>query len=154
MLPSRRSDWVPLQGSRAAAKDGLAALSKVLADPDPRVRRLALDTVAEFEEEKASQLILAALNDPDPSVRSAAASAAGRARAFSTVFSLILSLEDPELEVRQMSKQAIEIITGEDVDLDPAADADLREPKIEELKRWWKEQRMAQLANRFESESS
>jgi HEAT repeat protein len=118
------------------------------------VRRLALDTVAEFEEEKASQLILAALNDPEASVRSAAAHAAGRARAFSTVFSLILSLEDPELEVRQVAKQAIEIITGDEVDLDPAADAALREPKIEELKRWWKEQRMAQLANRLESESS
>jgi hypothetical protein len=107
---------------------------------------LALETIGEFEEEGAAKLIGELINDPDPTVRCAAAAAAARAKAAATVFSLILAIDDTSAEVRQGAMRAIEVITGKIIDLDPLADGPSRQHKIDELKGWWKEERLAQLA--------
>lgn len=150
----RRRDRAPLRPRTGAAMSdaaqeasalGLRGLSGELSSPDPYARQAALETVGELAEERASRILLAALHDPDAGVRSAAAAAAARARASSMVFSLILALDDPAAEVRLTAAMAIEEIADTRVDLSEDADAATRQRVIAELKRWWKQQRLAQL---------
>jgi hypothetical protein len=130
-----------------AMQSGMPALAEALSSPNPKIRKLAIDTIGEFSAEEASQLIIEVLPDPDPGVRCAAIAAAVRAKAPATVFSLILMLDDISVEVRSAAKRAIEALSGEKIAFDPEDEsADLKE-KIEELKRWWKERRLAQLAS-------
>jgi HEAT repeat protein len=150
-LPAR-SRRVPIQAVRAAAADGLQELSKVLANRDPEVRRLALQTVENLEEERATTLIVDLLHDADARVRCAAAAAAGRAQTAGAMFSLILALDDASLEVRQEAVRAIEQITGEPLEIEPSGPRAARQEKIEQLKQSWKERRLAQLASRLQAE--
>lgn len=147
-----RSERVPVRAARVAAADGLEELSKVLANRDPEVRQLALQTVENLEEERATALIVDLLHDADAGVRCAAAAAAGRARTAGAMFSLILALDDASPEVRQEAMRAIELITGEPLGLEPSSPRAARQEKIEELKQSWKERRLAQLASRLEAE--
>lgn len=147
-----RSERLPVRAASVAAADGLEELSKVLADRDPEVRQLALQTVENLEEERATALIVDLLHDADAGVRCAAAAAAGRARTAGAMFSLILALDDASLEVRQEAMRAIELITGEPLGLEPSSPRAERQDKIEELKQSWKERRLAQLASRLEVE--
>jgi len=147
--PHRRPTPMPrppvgdFSAARLAADEGLEALGRALGDPDPKVRTLALDVVCEFSAERAARLLAAMVHDLDPSVRCAAAAAAARLGAPRTVSSLIVALDDPDSGVRAASAQAIEAITGRRIAMedDPAT----QRRQIEELKRWWKEERLAQL---------
>ena len=129
--------------ARLAADEGLEALGRALGDPDPRVRTLALEVVCEFSAERAARLLAAMVHDPDAGVRCSAAAAAARLGAPRTVSSLIVALDDPDSAVRAASAQAIEAITGRSIALE--GDRVTQHRQIEELKRWWKEERLAQL---------
>jgi HEAT repeat protein len=140
------------RASRVAADEGQPALASALSDPDPAVRRLAMRTVGELSDERATRVLTEVLHDPDPSVRSAAAAAAARSRASGVVFSLILALDDPDSDVRAASLLAIEEITGEAIEAGAVEDATRRRELIEGLKQWWKERRFAELATQTETE--
>jgi HEAT repeat protein len=129
----------------------MTSLARLITDPDPRQRELALDAIGELDGERAAALISELLHDPDPGVRTAAAAAAARSRAAPVVFSLILCLEDPQSEVRQQARQAIEVITGQDV---PGVEAPgpLPAEKVEALKSWWKQRRLEDLASELSRE--
>jgi hypothetical protein len=137
----------PFAASELAADDGLTRLAAALSDEDPNARIRALEVICEFSEERASRLIASMLHDPSPSVRRAAAGSAARMKASGTVFSLILALDDADPEVRSAAADAIEAITGKRVRLDDIEDPELRRGELELLKRWWKEQRVAELAS-------
>lgn len=133
--------------AKVAARDGMVRLSAALTNPDPTARMLALEAIGELDAEHAAQMIIDTLHDPDPDVRCAAAEAAVQARASAAVFSLILALDDEELEVREEAHLAIERITGQEIGFEPAGDPAARQRRIDQLKRWWKEMRFAQLAS-------
>ncbi len=144
--PPRSTEVAPVgefSAARLAADEGLDALGRALGDPDPRVRTLALEVVCEFSAERAARLLAAMVHDPDAGVRCSAAAAAGRLGAPRAVSSLIVALDDPEATVRAASAQAIEAITGRAIALE--GDLGTQRRQIEELKRWWKEERLAQL---------
>jgi len=72
-------------GRRNAAAEALVRcgprvvpqLVSALADPDPDVRKLLIDTLASGNDPRAEQALVSALADPDPNVRAAAAEALG-----------------------------------------------------------------------------
>jgi HEAT repeat protein len=142
-LPASRPPFV---AAELAADDGLTRLAAALSDEDPNARIRALEVICEFSEERASRLLASMLHDPSPSVRRAAAASAARMKASGTVFSLILALDDADPEVRSVAADAIEAITGKRVQLDDS-DPELRREELEQLKRWWKAQRVAELAS-------
>jgi hypothetical protein len=65
-----------------------------------------------------------------------------------------LALDDPTVEVRREVKLAIETITGEELDLDPASEGARLQANIERLKDWWKQRRLAQLVTRVDEVST
>jgi hypothetical protein len=149
--PVEATPLADFAAARLAADDGLNALARALGDPDPKVRTLALDVVCEFSSDRAARLLAAMIHDPDASVRCAAAAASARLGAPRTVSSLIVALDDPESTVRAASAQAIEAITGRSVRLDDDRDPEEQRRAIEELKRWWKAERVAQLTASFDT---
>jgi HEAT repeat protein len=136
--------------AQMAADEGLGALSRSLSDPDPHTRALALDVICEFSQERAARLLTAFLQDPEPSLRCAAAAAAGRVGAPSVVFSLISILDDADPRVREAAVAAIARLTGKAVRLADARERRLEQ--IEELARWWKQERLAKLLARIDGE--
>jgi len=151
----RRDAPVPAihdRAARVAADEGQPALASALSDPDPAVRRLAMRTVGELSDERATRVLTEVLHDPDASVRCAAAAAAARSRASGVVFSLILALDDPDADVRAASLLAIEEITGEAIDPAAVEDSKRRRKLVADLKQWWKERRFAELATQADTE--
>ena len=138
--------------ARLAADEGLNALAQALSDPDPAVRMTALDVVCEFSADRAARLLAGMIHDPDASVRCAAAAAAARLRVVRAVSSLIVALDDPDASVRSAAAHAIEEITGRQLPPGDEQDSCARREKVEQLKRWWKEERLAQLTASFPSE--
>jgi len=134
------------EAAEVARNEGLAALARNLADPDPSVRTRSLEVICEFSEDRAARLLAGMLHDPEPIVRCEAAAAAARLRASGVIFSLILALEDPRPEVRTASAKAIAEITGREMPTNRIDEPGERSRLVEELKRWWKEERFAQLA--------
>jgi HEAT repeat protein len=134
------------EAAEVARGEGLAALARSLADPDPSVRIRSLEVICEFSEDRAARLLAGMLHDPEPVVRCEAAGAAARLRASGVIFSLILALDDPRPEVRTASARAIAEITGREMPRDGIDGAEDRSRLVEELKSWWKEERFTQLA--------
>ena len=143
-LPASRP---PFGAAELAADDGLTRLAAALSNDDPEARIRALDVICEFSDERASRLLASMLHDPSPAVRRAAAVAAARIKASGTVFALILALDDADPELRSVAVDAIEAITGKRAHLDEVDDPELRRNEIEQLKRWWKARRVAELAS-------
>lgn len=83
------------------------------------------------------------LNHPNPKVRAAAAAKAAKSGTFTEIYFLILLLDDPVSNVRKKAWSAIKKITDSDFDFDPEEEETIRREKIEHLKNWWKEERMA-----------
>ena len=98
---------------------------------DPKARRRALEAIGGLEVGATEGAVIEALHDPDPEVRRSAAAAAARARLSSAVFSLILTLDDPEREVREAARQAIELITEQEITFDAGQPAAARRQAVE-----------------------
>lgn len=141
-----RGEHIDNEAARMAADEGFDALAQALSDPDALVRLKALGVICELSGARAARLLSGMLHDPDPRVRMAAADSAAQLQSFGTVFSLILALEDPIEDVRHAAAQAIETITGRRVPIDVGGTDTSVSEVIAELKRWWKDQRYAQLA--------
>jgi len=92
--------------------------------------------------------ILEHLHDPESKVRCDAIFSAAEEKSIDTVYSLILLLTDPDREVSDAARYAIEEITGRAVDFDPDEDPAMCRVKVERLKSWWKEERVASILAR------
>lgn len=148
----------PREGARfeaaeESANQGLNALARALADPDPALRSQALEVICQFSAERAVRLLIGVLHDPDPKVRAAAAETAGRLGASGAVLSLIFALDDSDIEVRLAAAGAIEQITDMPVNVENDEPA-VRERKIQELKDWWRDQRFSELTTRAHEKAS
>jgi HEAT repeat protein len=148
---TRRTEPDP-EAARAGASSGLAALAAALAHPEPTVRARALEIVCEFSEERAAELLGGMLHDPEASVRYAAATAAGRVPAYRVVAPLIVTLQDVDVDVRRASAHALERLTGSPVPLEEPGSA-VSEGRLNELRKWWKEHRLAELLAGIEGRS-
>jgi HEAT repeat protein len=144
----RRGDRgaVHRDAARLADRQGLASLSAALTDPAPEARIAALETIGSLGGEEVGPMLVDLLHDPDSNVRVAAAAVAGRTRAAEVVFSLILALDDPDQAVREAARRALEAITGERIEFDVTQPSEVRQGRVEDLKRWWKQRRLAELA--------
>jgi hypothetical protein len=145
-MPAREDRRPPSEAARLAEGMGLSSLALALADDRPDVRCRAIETIGDLSADAASLLLMEPLHDPaSAEVRRAAARAAASARAEATVFALFLLLDDFDLEVRREAVQAIEAITGQRLGLEPDATPEVRRARIERLKQWWQEERLARL---------
>ena len=144
--PRERDRSRPPDPSQLASAEGLESLTRALADPDPAVRALALEVVSEFSGDRAARVLGGMLQDPEPGVRRAAATAATRVRSSAVVFSLILALEDADPTVQDAAASAIETIGGRPIDRAGLNDPVAAGRMVEELKVWWKDRRLAELA--------
>jgi HEAT repeat protein len=97
---------------RVARSDpqALEAIRRLLADPEPRVRQEAVESIADLADglspgdprlEEAARSLAERLSDEDPRVRRAAADLLGDLRSPQAALALIASLEDPDREVRR-----------------------------------------------------
>jgi HEAT repeat protein len=124
----------------------MAALTRTLASEDPDVRAQAVLFLGEFADERGRRLLQSMVHDPSPRVRSIAIEALGRTMNLDVVATLIVALGDPVIEVRRAAAKAISRITGRQ--LSPSVDP----RELAELKQWWTETRVAELAGATSSE--
>ena len=130
--------------SGLAANGGLAALARALDAPDPALRARAVAVLCELGERRASEVLKTMLLDSSAMVRCAAIRSATRVRTTDVLASLIVALSDPDPEVRAASVDAVSAITGRRLSI-PAPGGGVDPGEIEELKRWWREKRLAEL---------
>jgi HEAT repeat protein len=133
---------VSLDASSLASDHALAALARALGDPDPAVRAQATTLVATFSKEHAARVLKTMIHDPSPAVRVAAVSATAGKPSMDVVAALIVALADPDADVRRAAAEALSQATGQNV---PTMRAGPDDERIDHLKRWWKEQRYAEL---------
>lgn len=149
-IGSRAHTPIDLEAARLAADEGLSALAAALDHSDPAVRARAIELVSELTDESAKSLLKAAIHDPSPLVRGAAAISAGRTGSTDVVGSLLVALTDPDPGVRAAAAQAIAAITGRTV-VPEGSDPALHAEAIEVFKRWWRQERVAELSRRLKA---
>lgn len=138
---AQKSEVVVRAGARPSARPTFKALS----DPSPARRILALEMVSRFSGDHALSLLTGMLGDPDASVRRAAASAAARLGSLRLASCLIVALEDPDPSVRDACRRALAVIARRAIDPHDLNDPERRRRVVEELKTWWKRERLAEL---------
>jgi HEAT repeat protein len=136
---SRDRDPTPL-----AANRGLASLARALDDPDPALRARAVAVVCELGDVRAREVVKTMLLDPSPMVRSAAVRSAARVGTTEVLGSLIVALTDSDAEVRAAAVDAVNGMTGRRLSSE-RPDGHLDPAEIEDLKRWWRDRRFAEL---------
>jgi HEAT repeat protein len=100
--------------------------------------------LSELADVRATEVLKTMLLDPSAIVRCAAVRSAARVRTTDVLASLIVALTDPDAEVRAAAVDAVSDITGRRLtQKGPGGVVDPRE--IEDLKRWWRERRFAEL---------
>jgi HEAT repeat protein len=130
-----------------AADRGLAILANALEHPDPDVRARAITVVSTFSDGRTKRLLRAMMLDPSPAVRCAAIVAIGRTDSLDVVASLVVALGDPDAGVRRAAAEAVSRATGWTIG-PRGTDARIDADQIDKLKRWWKQQRRAELEAR------
>jgi HEAT repeat protein len=93
-------------GGSAMDKAAKESLARALADPDPLVRRIALEIAAELPEGASVAVSLDSLRHEDPGVRLAAVRLAGRSNDGAVIASALTLLADPEPDVRAATADA------------------------------------------------
>jgi HEAT repeat protein len=122
------------KGERAPTLEaGIAEQARALVDPDPAVRALALQVIAEFSKAQAAELIALALFDLEPAVRCVAAECAGRVGGSRLVPALIAALGDRSPDVRRAAARSLETLVGAPID------------SIADLERRWADARLSEL---------
>jgi HEAT repeat protein len=104
--------------------------------------------VCELADVRAGEVLKTMLLDPSAMVRCAAIRSASRVRTTDVLASLIVALRDPDAGVRAAAVDAVSSIRGRRLSYKEAGAVDPGE--IEELKRWWRERRFAELAGSVE----
>jgi HEAT repeat protein len=90
-------------------RDGVAIETVVagLSKPDPRIRYVSAEILANMPVPGAAQPLVRALEDPEESVRVAALRALSRANETSALLDISACLDDPEPDVRLQAMQAL-----------------------------------------------
>ena len=96
-------------------------VTSALANPDFRVRREALMSLAKLGGEDSGQLIMASLEDPDATVRAAAAEAAGTLRLERALRPILALLEDTGLSGDEKAAVQVQALKGLGALGDPGA---------------------------------
>lgn len=130
------------------ASRGLTALASALEHEEPEVRARAVMLICELSEGRVADLVQKMIHDPSAEVRRAVARAAARAGTTDVVSSLIVALGDPAADVRAAAAEAASLVTGCPVTLSGAGGRVPAE-QLDELKRWWKDKRAAELLRRL-----
>jgi CRP/FNR family cyclic AMP-dependent transcriptional regulator len=99
-----RPDEAPFGGFRDDA-DAAGVVVAGAADPDPAVRRVSMEILADLDVPDAAGPLASGLGDPDPSVRAAAVR--GLARANTDLDPLKALLDDPDPAVRAQAAGAL-----------------------------------------------
>ena len=107
-----------------ADRSAVAAATQALADPDVRVRRVAVEVLGDLDPEEAIGPLLDRLRDEQADIRAAAIGSLARAGASAAVPAILERLADPEARVRLAAIEAIATL-GPDRDADPEAVAPL-----------------------------
>ena len=135
--------------TRLAADRGLAALARALDNPDPAMRARAVAVLGELSDVRAREVLKTMLLDPSAMVRCAAVRSAARVGTTEVVASLIVALTDPDAEVRAAAAEGLSAMTGRGLSCaGPERTVDPGE--LEDLKRWWREKRFAELVGSVE----
>jgi HEAT repeat protein len=121
-----------------AGKTMLVALQ----DENAPVRKGAATYLGWRREKQAVRGLMQALRDEHDEVRAAAAGSLGNIRDERAVLSLIRSLSDPSAGVREAARSALEMLLEKKLDLDIQSRPDAFDPRLEELKQWWKQARI------------
>lgn len=87
-------------------EDGVVMAVLALGDPDPRVRRAAVD-VCRPDTTEWTSAIRHLIADPDREVRAKAASALARSDDEEATASLVVALADPEVDIREIASTAL-----------------------------------------------
>jgi hypothetical protein len=116
------------------------------------MRARAVAVLSEFADDRARQVLKTMLLDSSAMVRCAAVRSAARVGTTDVLASLIVTLTDPDTEVRAAAAEAVSSITGRRLScngrnraeggVDPG---EVDAGEIEDLKRWWRERRFAEL---------
>jgi hypothetical protein len=105
--------------------------------------------LSELADVRAREVLKTMLLDPSAIVRCAAVRSAARVKTTDVLASLIVTLTDPDAEVRAAAVDAVSGITGRQLSCQwPEGGVDPGE--IEDLKRWWRERRLAELVRSVE----
>jgi HEAT repeat protein len=105
--------------------------------------------LCELADVRAREVLKTMLLDPSAMVRCAAIRSAARVSGTDVLASLIVALSDPDADVRTAAVEAVSGITGRR--LTPKGPAGAVDPnEIEDLKRWWRERRFAELVRSVE----
>ena len=91
----------------AAAADGAAIIGQSLTDPDPLVRRAAIEAMTGIQDPTAADWLSIGIGDPDPRVRQSAVEALGVVGGGSARFLLEQALLDAEPTVREAAEQML-----------------------------------------------
>ncbi len=130
--------------TQLAANRGLASLARALDNPDPALRARAVVVLCELADVGARDVLKTMLLDPSAMVRCAAIRSAARVKTTEVLASLIVALTDPDAEVRTAAADAVSRITGRRLSC-KQPDGGVDPGEIEDLKRWWRERRFAEL---------
>jgi hypothetical protein len=122
----------------------MAAVARALDNPDPALRAGAVAVLGELADARAREVLKTMLLDPSAMVRCMAIRSAARVGTTDVLASLIVALSDPDAEVRAAAVDGVSGMTGRRLSCEgPGGRVDPRE--LEDLKRWWREQRFAEL---------
>lgn len=116
-----------------------------LGDPHPYVRRAALTYLGWKRARVAERAVARTLRDQSAEVRVAAAHALEHCGGNGSVFRLIHALKDDEEEVREAAAAALERCLGSSPSFDAKADASERLERIDELKKFWRRERVRRI---------
>lgn len=104
-----RLEEEPFGGIRNDAETNAAVLAGAT-DPDPTVRRVSLDILAEVSGSDAEEVLVTALSDPEAGIRSAAVRGLARSPDPSARGAIEVLLDDPEPEVRARAAGVLEAV--------------------------------------------
>jgi HEAT repeat protein len=105
-------------GVMRAERSALVAAGDALADPDPRVRRVAAHVLGDLDPQEARDLLAACLRDEDAGVRATAIASLARGGTATALASIIEGSDDPDPSVR---RAAVEAIASLGVQTEPAS---------------------------------
>lgn len=116
-----------------------------LKDEHPEIRKLAASFIGWISAKDATPALMQTLKDTDPDVKKAAVASLSILREPASIMPLIRALDDSNVEIRKEIIHAIERITGNNVEFELYASGEKLRENIENLKEWWRKNKMADL---------
>ncbi|MBF0564244.1 MAG: HEAT repeat domain-containing protein [Nitrospirae bacterium] len=128
-------------------------LVDALKDEHPEVRRMAATFLGWKTILDSVPGLVQSLQDKDESVRKAAVSALLNIKDAASVLPLMRVLADESIEIRQKALEAIQVVTNSSVSFDVGLSGEALSLSVEELKKWWHEERMSKVGTTIAEEA-